>query len=180
MDISNMTVAILDPCQDGMDRIINDHVVLGQVVGELRSRGFDIIVTSVVCDIMHDGHVKYIAKARDVAGTQSVLIVIVESDDLVRKRKGKERPFVPFESRILIVASLRSVGIATIMGLEEEGSFEHVLEILKPDVLVVSNTTADIREEERKMYDRHCRSIQTLDAQGSLSTTDIVAKIRNT
>ncbi len=139
---------------------------------ELRARGKRVVFTNGVFDIVHAGHVAYLAWAR---AQGDALIVGLNADVSVRALKGPERPLVPFEDRAAVVAALRSVD--AIVGFAERTP-ETLLDQVRPDVHVKS---AQYRLEdlpERIVVLQHGGEIRLAPHLAGKSTTDIVAEIR--
>jgi rfaE bifunctional protein nucleotidyltransferase chain/domain len=93
-----------------------------------RRAGRRIVLANGLFDLIHVGHVRYLAGARRQG---DVLIVAVNSDASARRLKGPGRPLVPEAERAEIVAALRFVDCVVLFG---EDSAERVIEALRPDV----------------------------------------------
>jgi D-beta-D-heptose 7-phosphate kinase/D-beta-D-heptose 1-phosphate adenosyltransferase len=83
-----------------------------------------------VFDILHPGHIFSLAQAAKEA---DLLVVGLNSDDSVKRLKGKDRPINNQETRILIIASL--VMVDAVVVFEEDTPLE-LINTIKPDVLV--------------------------------------------
>ncbi len=139
---------------------------------ELRGRGKRVVFTNGVFDIVHAGHVAYLAWAR---AQGDALVVGLNADVSVRALKGPERPLIPFADRADVVASLRSVD--AVVGFSERTP-EVVLDLIRPDIHVKS---AQYRIEdlpERIVVLQHGGEIRLAPHLAGKSTTDIVAEIR--
>ncbi len=139
---------------------------------ELRSRGRRVAFTNGVFDLVHAGHVAYLAWAR---AQGDALILGLNTDASVRALKGPERPLVPFADRAAVLAGLRFVD--AIVGFSERTP-EVLLDALRPDVHVKS---AQYRVEdlpERIVVLQHGGEIRLAPHLAGKSTTDIVAEIR--
>ncbi len=137
-----------------------------------RERGHSVVFTNGVFDLVHAGHVAYLAWAR---AQGDALIVGLNSDESVRALKGPERPLVPFCDRAAVVAGLRSVD--AVVGFAERTP-EVLLDRIRPDVHVKS---AQYRIEdlpERAVVVAHGGRILLAPHVVGKSTTDIVAEIR--
>jgi rfaE bifunctional protein nucleotidyltransferase chain/domain len=97
---------------------------------DLRAAGKTLVFTNGVFDLLHVGHVRYLAAARALGDT---LVVAVNSDGAVRKLKGKSRPVVNEHERAEILAALRQVDFVTIF---DDVSPRSLIARLLPDVLV--------------------------------------------
>ena len=138
---------------------------------EQRARGRRVVFTNGCFDVMHAGHVAYLAWAR---ARGDALIVGLNSDDSVRRIKGENRPIVGFEDRARILCALRSVDAVVAFG---ERTPEVLLDALKPDVHVKS---AQYREEElpeRDVVLQHGGVIKLAPHIEGVSTTDLIARI---
>jgi D-glycero-beta-D-manno-heptose 1-phosphate adenylyltransferase len=90
-----------------------------------------IVFTNGVFDILHRGHVTYLAQARALGAS---LVVAVNSDDSVRLLdKGDERPLITENDRAAALAALESVNLVTIFA--ERTPFA-ALEAVRPDIYV--------------------------------------------
>src|ERR1700730_14959978 len=139
---------------------------------EQRAAGRRVVSTNGVFDLLHAGHVAYLAWAR---AQGDALIVLLNEEDTVRALKGPERPIVPFADRAHVVAALRSVDAVAGFG---ERTPEVALDRLRPDLHVKS---AQYRLEElpaRYVVERHGGRIVLAPHQAGRSTTDLVAAIR--
>lgn len=136
-----------------------------------RAQGRRVVFTNGVFDVVHAGHVAYLAWAR---AQGDALIVGLNTDDSVRRIKGERRPIVPFAEREQIVLALRSVD--AVVGFSERTP-ETLLDRLKVDVHVKS---AQYREEElpeRDVVLAHGGVIKLAPHQTGMSTTDTIARI---
>jgi D-glycero-beta-D-manno-heptose 1-phosphate adenylyltransferase len=97
-------------------------------VEEARASGRSVALANGCFDVLHVGHVRYLAGARAEA---DVLVVGVNGDASVRRLKGGGRPVMPAEDRALVVAALRSVDHVVVF---EEDEVSRLLLSLRPDV----------------------------------------------
>ncbi len=139
-------------------------------VDDARKHGYRIVLTQGVFDLIHEGHARYLEMAKSMG---DLLIVGVDSDELTKLRKGKNRPIVPEAERIEMLAHLRHVDV--IIKREAHHDIGDLIRLVKPDVLVTSLSTKDFTEEMAKEYGEYCKNIVTLPPQGISSTT---ARIR--
>ena len=139
---------------------------------EQRARGRRLVFTNGVFDLVHAGHVAYLAWAR---AQGDALLLGLNADASVRALKGPERPLIPFADRAAVVAGLRSVD--AVVGFAERTP-EVLLDRVRPDVHVKS---AQYRVEdlpERIVVLQHGGEIKLAPHVAGRSTTDIVAEIR--
>src|SRR5437016_8568133 len=96
----------------------------------LATAGQKLVFTNGVFDILHVGHVRYLAQAR-LLGDR--LLVAINSDTSVRELKGEGRPLMNQDERAEILAALRTVDYVTIF---DDISPRSLIARLLPDVLV--------------------------------------------
>lgn len=113
-----------------MDAKIVSSSRLSKKLAGLQRRGKRIVFTNGCFDMLHVGHVTYLAKAKRLGDT---LVVGLNSDASVRAIKGKGRPVNSQRDRAAVLAALESVDYVTIFG---EPTPERLIRKLKPDVLV--------------------------------------------
>jgi D-glycero-beta-D-manno-heptose 1-phosphate adenylyltransferase len=108
-------------------KIVPRHAVAARVADLQKPRVF----TNGVFDILHRGHVTYLAQARSLGAS---LIVGVNSDASVRRLgKGADRPINALDDRLAVVAALESVSM--VVAFDEDTPLELVL-ACRPDVIV--------------------------------------------
>src|SRR3989339_1433066 len=103
---------------------------LAEIRKELKLQNKKVVFTNGVFDILHAGHVDYLAKAK---AKGDILIVAVNSDSSVKRIKGELRPIVPQHERAFIISSLKPVDFVVIFN--EDTPYEVITKLL-PDVLV--------------------------------------------
>jgi D-beta-D-heptose 7-phosphate kinase/D-beta-D-heptose 1-phosphate adenosyltransferase len=108
-------------------------------VARWRAKGLRVGFTNGCFDILHKGHVAYLAQARAWCDR---LIVGLNSDESVRTLKGEGRPVNDLESRALVLAGLGSVDLVAPF---EEDTPVKLIEAARPDVLIKG---ADYTEDE--------------------------------
>ncbi len=129
-------------------------------------------------DMLHIGHLDYIEIARMCV---DLLIVGVDIDELARSRKstdGINRPVVLYDERRKMLRHIRNVDIITPV----VDDMLPILQLIKPDILVLSSTTNDLPKEEDPKYIKyqdHSRCILMLPPQAPPEEASTTARIRN-
>jgi rfaE bifunctional protein nucleotidyltransferase chain/domain len=148
---------------------------------EWKNSGEKVVFTNGCFDILHEGHVTYLAKAADFG---SKLIIAINTDASVKRQgKGEERPINPESSRALILASL---GFVDGVVFFDEDTPVSVIESLKPDVLVKgADYDADEKDPSGKKYIvgretilANGGEVKTVALVEGFSTTNIVKKLK--
>jgi len=97
---------------------------------KLRRQHRKVVFTNGVFDVLHRGHVTYLAKAKAFG---DILVVGLNSDKSVRRLKGPGRPLQKQGDRAAILSALRAVDYVVVFGEETPGK---LIREIKPDVLV--------------------------------------------
>lgn len=103
---------------------------IAKISEELRKQGKKIVFTNGCFDIIHKGHVLYLDEARKLG---DILIVGLNSDQSVKRLKGKTRPVNSEKDRAIVLNALSSVDHVSIF--EEDTPYE-LIKAIQPDVLV--------------------------------------------
>jgi rfaE bifunctional protein nucleotidyltransferase chain/domain len=138
---------------------------------DLRAQGKRVVFTNGVFDVLHAGHVEYLAWAR---AQGDALIVGLNRDESVRALKGDRRPIVPFEDRATLLRALRSVDV--VVGFNERTP-EVTLDRIRPDVHVKSAQYRLDELPERTVVLQGGGEIRLAPHVEGHSTTDVIAEI---
>lgn len=151
-------------------RYIPSYSDLSAVVRTLKAAGYQIVLTQGVYDLFHVGHKRYLEEAKSQG---DILIVGVDTDKLTKKRKGPKRPFDKLEDRVEILSGLKAVDIVTVRN--DKDHMYKLIKLVKPHVLVMSQTTEDFKENDKNNLLQYCGAIKVLPAKAATTTT---AKLR--
>lgn len=163
---------ILGAKDDLEARLIEDRQELVKIIEALRNLGYRIVLTMGVFDLLHIGHCNYLREAK---AKGDILVVGVDSDELTRESKGPNRPTVPEDERLGMLANVRWVDILVVRSLKEHP--DDLVKQIKPDVWVTSNTTKMFNRDVKKRLQKYCGDIITLDAQATISTTKRISQL---
>lgn len=114
-------------------------------VRDARSSGEKIILANGCFDLLHAGHVRYLAGAKALGG---LLVIGINSDRQVFRLKGPGRPFIPELERAEIIAAMRAVDVVTIF---DEPTVDELIDAIRPDFHAKGTdyTTDTVPERER-------------------------------
>ena len=134
-------------------------------------KGQKIVFTNGCFDLVHQGHIDYLSKARDLG---NILIIGLNTDNSVSRLKGSHRPINDERSRALILASFLFVDAVILF--DEDTPYELIKKV-QPDILVKGS---DYKAENIVGYDivtAKGGKVETLDFLPGFSTSDIEKKI---
>ena len=138
-------------------RFVPDYDRITEIVAALRVLRVRVVLTMGTFDILHEGHSMYLEAAR---GFGDFLIVGVDSDDKVRRRKGIWRPAVPELERLRMVTHQRGVGLVTLKAADEPRWA--LINAVRPDVLVATADTYTA-EEITELESKSCGRVEVLE-----------------
>ena len=133
-----------------------------------------LVFTNGVFDILHRGHVTYLAEARALGAS---LVVALNSDASVRRLgKGDDRPVNPLEDRLAVIAALDSVALVT--WFEEDTPLARILEC-KPDHLVKGGDWAPDKIVGATEVASWGGKVHSIPFRHERSTTSLLSRIRS-
>lgn len=144
---------------------------LAQLADHLRGIGLRLVLTSGSFDLVHLGHVKYLAKAKELG---DVLIVGVDGDAKIRRRKGDDRPMVPQAERLEMLAHQRPVDVIFLKAEDEERWA--LIRAVRPDVLVLS-TDHSYSDAEQEQLREICGEVRILERQAAVTTSERIRQL---
>lgn len=152
-------------------RLVDSLDSLSEMAAHLKGIGLRIVLTSGSFDLVHLGHVKYLARAKALG---DVLVVGVDSDEKIRRRKGEGRPLVPERERLEMLAHQRPVDVLFLK--REDAARWALIKAVRPDVLVV---TADHDYTETQLIElkEFCGEVTVLERQADITTSERIRRI---
>jgi len=134
--------------------------------------GKRVVFTNGCFDLLHSGHLRYLADARDLG---DILVVGLNSDASVRRLKGPERPVHAQDSRALMLASLLQVDLVVLF---EEDTPVELIRLVQPDVLVKGGDWAPEAIAGADLVLGYGGEVRSLPFHEGFSTTALVRQIR--
>src|SRR5829696_7178996 len=138
----------------------------------LRAEGKRLVFTNGCFDILHVGHVRYLAQARALG---DALVVAINSDRSVRELKGAGRPVMSEDERAELLAALGSVDYVTVF---DDTSPRRLIGEVLPDVLVKGGDYQPDEIHGREEVERAGGRVLSLPFIEGASTSSIIEKIR--
>ncbi len=153
-----------------VSRILEREELLARVATD-RDAGARIVLANGCFDVLHVGHVRYLAGARELG---DVLVVGINSDARVAQLKGAGRPVLPADERAEIVASLESVTYVTIF---DEPTVTELLLALKPDVHAKGTDYTEETVPERAVVRSYGGRVAIVGDPKDHSTSEILTRL---
>ncbi|ANQ86464.1 D-glycero-beta-D-manno-heptose 1-phosphate adenylyltransferase [Azoarcus olearius] len=132
-----------------------------------------LVFTNGCFDILHRGHVTYLAQARALG---AAMVVALNTDASVRRLgKGEDRPMNPLEDRLAVMAALGCVDLVT--WFDEDTPLARILEA-RPEVLVKGGDWAPERIVGAAEVRGWGGSVHSIPFEVERSTTALIERIR--
>jgi rfaE bifunctional protein nucleotidyltransferase chain/domain len=155
-----------------MGAYIRDHLELKRIIDEERSRGKKIVFGNGCFDLLHVGHIRYLAGARALGD----LLVVALNDDASVVGLGKRKVVVtPLDERVEIVAAVRYVDYVTTFS---EPTVETLLRLLKPDFHAKGTDYTPETVPEKDIVKAYGGQVVIVGDPKDHSTRDIIGRLK--
>lgn len=159
------------------ERLIRNKILTNETliptINRWRLKGEKIVFTNGCFDLLHAGHVTLLLASANLG---SKLIVAVNSDDSVRRLKGKTRPVVAQEDRILLLAAQTFVDAVILF---DEDTPYNLIAKINPDILVKGG---DYKKEQivgADIVEKNGGEVAIIPLVDGYSTSLMLSKIKN-
>jgi D-beta-D-heptose 7-phosphate kinase/D-beta-D-heptose 1-phosphate adenosyltransferase len=166
-----MSSGILSTEANFEERLVPTLEEVTRKVSHLRGLDYRIVLTSGSFDLIHLGHVKYLARAKEFGG---ILVVGVDSDAKIRRRKGDDRPMVPQEERLEMLAYQRPVDLIYLK--DDDEPRWALIKAVAPDVLVLTEDHSYSETEQEELLQIVGR-IEVVGRQASVTTSERIRQM---
>jgi len=153
-------------------KLAPDLATLQRTLAARRTVGARVVFTNGCFDLIHPGHVRYLAAARALC---DALVVWLNGDASVRRLKGPGRPVLRLEERAEVLAALAAVDHVIVF---DEDTPEALLAALAPDVLVKGADWASEDIVGREAVLARGGRVERIELVPGVSTSDIIRRIR--
>lgn len=143
------------------------------IADEARKDSRRIVFTNGCFDIIHAGHVKYLAEAKKLG---DILFLGLNSDQSVRRLKGASRPINSEADRASVLSALRSIDYVVVFG---EDTPENIIRTIRPDVLVKGGDYKIENIVGADFVKSEGGEVVTIDFVAGKSTTKIIEKMKS-
>jgi rfaE bifunctional protein nucleotidyltransferase chain/domain len=142
-----------------------------QVAARLRAEGKRIVLANGCFDLLHVGHVRYLAAARALG---DVLFVGINGDAAVTRLKGPGRPLMPAAERVEVLGALRAVDHVVVF---DEDTADALIAALRPHVHAKGTDYTPETVPERETVRRHGGSVVIVGDPKDHATRDAIRTI---
>ncbi len=154
-----------------MAKVISNNK-LKKLIKNLKKKKLSIVVTNGCFDIIHKGHIEIFKKSKILADK---LIVLVNSDNSIKKLKGRSRPIVSIKDRLSLLSSIKYIDyLVTFNSLTPVSLYK----IIKPNFLTKGSEYRIKELAGEKIIKKFDGKIKLIKMLPGLSTTKIIEKIK--
>ena len=149
--------------------LLKDNI---EIINRIKAERKKIVFTNGCFDLLHVGHVRYLAQAKKLG---DFLIIGLNSDSSVKELKGEDRPINSFEDRATLLSAIESVDSVIMF---EEQTPENLIKDIVPDILVKGG---DYNIEDIVGYQTVMQNggqVKTLSFYDGYSSTNYINKIK--
>lgn len=159
-----------------MGKIINVNEAI-KLSNQLKQRGKAIVLAGGCFDILHAGHVIFLKAAKRQGDS---LFLFLESDESVKKRKGKGRPLNSQKKRAAVLSSLKSVDyIILLLGVTKSEEYDRLMVKIKPDIVAMTKGDVNIAQRVKQCKMVGAKLELVTEKIDGISTTALISQIRN-
>ncbi len=144
---------------------------LDRWLARVRFKNQKIVFTNGCFDVLHRGHVDYLASA---SGLGDLLVVGLNTDESVKRLKGASRPYLDEETRAYILASMSFTSAIILFG--EDTPLELIRKV-KPDVLVKGSDYTPTEIVGHDLVTSWGGQVLTVDLTPGFSSTQVIGKL---
>ncbi len=153
---------------------INDATKISK---QLKLSGKTIVLVGGCFDILHVGHILFLKAAKKQG---DILFLLLESDENIRKRKGKKRPLNTQRNRAVILSALEAVDyIVPLVGMTKNEEYDRLMIQIKPDVVAMTAGDSEIERRANQCKAVGAKLKLVIKEVDKTSTTDLIDEIKN-
>ncbi|MBI4097768.1 MAG: adenylyltransferase/cytidyltransferase family protein [Candidatus Levybacteria bacterium] len=156
------------------EKILNVEQAI-QIANNLRQQRKTIILAGGCFDILHAGHILFLEAAKKEG---DCLFVLLESDESVRKRKGKGRPLNSQKKRAALLSSLKSVDfIISLKGVTKNEEYDRLMVQIKPGIVAMTKGDLNIAQRVKQCEMVGAKLKLVIEKIDGISTTALLNQI---
>lgn len=156
-----------------MKKVVNLSQI-DKIIREVKATAKTIVLVGGCFDLLHMGHLKFLEAAKKQG---DVLIVALESDKNVKRRKGQGRPINNQQTRAENLTSLPMVELVIKLPDLTTNGYQNLVKIVKPDIIAITrgDPKTEIKKQQAKIVGAKARTV--IDRLPGLSTTNIIKNL---
>ena len=156
-----------------MSKILNISQAI-KIAQNSKKKGLSIVLAGGCFDVLHSGHVAFLEAAKKEG---DVLILLLESDENIKKRKGTGRPLNSMHKRITVLSSLQTVDfIIPLVGMTKNEEYDRIMIQIKPDIVAMTKGDPNVAQRIRQCEKIGAKLKLVIEKIDGISTTALVSE----
>jgi len=148
---------------------INDAIKISK---KLRNQNKTVVLAGGCFDILHPGHIAFIEKAKEKG---DILIILLESDEKIKRTKGENRPIHVQQERAMMVQALRFVDYIVLLPFFTENmQYDNLIITLKPHIIAVTANDPNIIHKKRQAEKSGAEVVEVIGYIPNKSTSKLM------
>lgn len=156
---------------------ITDLDSLASEIDKLKKGKKRIVLAGGSFDIIHPGHIDFIEKSHALA---DILILLLESDEKIKKLKGKDRPVNNQKDRASVLSKIDKVDLVVLLPeLKNDEDYENIVNLIQPDIIAVTKEDPIKAKKLKQARSVGGKIKEVMSTKKGYSTSKIIKKINN-
>ena len=145
-------------------------------ISDLKSAEQKLVLVGGCFDILHVGHIEFLKKAKKEG---DILIVLLESDEKIKKLKGKTRPINTQKTRGKILSNLPFVDyIICLPNFKNNNDYETLVKQIEPDIIALTAGEPVFEWEKDYVNETGGKIVEVIDRIKEHSTTELTQRVK--
>ena len=137
----------------------------------------DIVLAGGCFDLLHQGHLSFLQSAK---GQGTLLIILLESDEMIKKRKGEARPIQTQNERAHQLATIKDVDYIILLRPQmEDSDYDKLVSEIKPAIIATTKGDPYRHHKERQAQIVNAEVIDVIERLPQYSTTNSIKHYEN-
>ncbi len=142
---------------------------------KLHNQGKTIVLAGGCFDILHIGHIAYLIKAKEQG---DILIVLLENDETIKKKKGESRPFHPQKDRAIVLSALQVVDYVVLLPfMKSDKNYDSLVFSIKPAIIAATKADPQEIHKQRQAKTVHAQVVNVVERINSSSTSKLAKSL---
>lgn len=148
---------------------------LPKVVEKIHDKHETIILAGGVFDVLHPGHIQFFAEAKKHG---DILMLLLESDESVKKHKGENRPIFSQIQRAQVLKKLADVDVVVLLqGILSDEDYYRLTSSIKPAIIAATKDDPSRSKKQEQARLNEAQYVEIIDRVGNHSSSDIIKKL---
>jgi rfaE bifunctional protein nucleotidyltransferase chain/domain len=146
------------------------------IINFFRQENKKVVLAGGCFDILHQGHISFLQEAKKQG---DILVVLIESDETIRKLKGNGRPINRQIDRAAVLAALSPVDyVIPLQPLKSDSEYDQMIFSLRPDIIATTAGDSYRSHKERQAASITAKVIDVITRIPDQSSTYFAEKIK--